>query len=59
MLRTALPSGTILLSNYWLRDVPIIISGRELSANLIILEMVNYDVILGMDFLGKYEATIN
>ena len=35
-----------------------IISGRELFVDLIILEMHDYDVILGMDFLGKYNATI-
>ncbi|KAL5540177.1 hypothetical protein UlMin_043726 [Ulmus minor] len=57
--RTALPSGDVMLSNYWLRNVPIVISGRELSVNLVILDMHDYDVILGMDFLTKYEATIN
>ncbi|KAL5548161.1 hypothetical protein UlMin_003392 [Ulmus minor] len=57
--RTALPSGDVMLSNYWLCNVPIVISGRELSVNLVILDMHDYDVILGMDFLTKYEATIN
>ena len=31
---------------------------RELSADLVLIRMVDYDVILGMDFLGKYNATI-
>ncbi|KAL5548506.1 hypothetical protein UlMin_003737 [Ulmus minor] len=57
--RTALPSGDVMISSYWLRNVPIVIFGRELSVNLIILDMRDYDVILGMDFLAKYEATIN
>jgi len=57
--RTALPSGEILLSNYWLRNVPIIICGRTLYVNLIIISMNDYNVILGMDFLRKYNAVID
>ena len=52
-------SSDVMLSNYWLRDVPVVISERELSADLVILDMIDYDVILGMDFLSKYEATID
>ena len=55
----ALPSGDVMLSNYWLRSVPIVIVGRELSVDLVILDMFDYDVIIGMDFLSKYGATIN
>ena len=36
--RMALPSSDVMLSNYWLHVVPIIISKRELSADLVILE---------------------
>ena len=32
---------------------------RELSVDIVILHMIDYDVILGMDFLSKYKATIN
>ena len=39
--------------------MPVVISERELSVNLVILDMVNYDVILRIDFLFKYEATID
>ena len=35
-----------------------IISGRELYVDLVILNMYDYDVILGMDSLRKYNATI-
>ena len=52
--RTALPFGDVMLSSYWLRAVPVVISERELSADLVILDMIDYDVILGMDFLSKY-----
>ncbi|KAL5564662.1 hypothetical protein UlMin_027826 [Ulmus minor] len=52
----ALPSGKVLLSNYWVRHVPIVFSSRELHADLVFIKMYDYDVILGMDFLGKYNA---
>ncbi|CAH9101779.1 unnamed protein product [Cuscuta epithymum] len=55
---TALPSGEIMLSTHWLRAVPMSIAGRELFVDLIVLNMKDYDVILGMDFLQKYNASI-
>ena len=57
--RTVLLSGDIMLSSYWLRVIPVVISERELCVDLVMLDMTNYDVILGMDFLSKYEATID
>ncbi|KAL5547434.1 hypothetical protein UlMin_002665 [Ulmus minor] len=57
--RTVLPSGDIMLSSYWLRAVPVVISERELCADLVMLDMTDYDVILGMDFLSKYGAMID
>ncbi|KAL5551368.1 hypothetical protein UlMin_001544 [Ulmus minor] len=54
----ALPSGEVLLSNYWVRHMPIVFSGRELHADLVLIKMYDYCVILGMDFLGKYNALI-
>ena len=57
--RMALLSSDVMLSNYWLRVVLVVISKRELSIDLVILDMIDYDVILGMDFLSKYKATID
>ena len=57
--RTTLPSGEILLSEFRLEHVPIVIANRELYTNLVVLKIIDYDVILGMDFLGKYQATID
>ena len=39
--------------------MPVVISERELSVDLVVLDMVDYEVILGMDFLSKYESTID
>ena len=57
--RTFLPSGDVMLSSYWLRVVAVVISERELCADLVMLYMTDYDVILGMDFRTKYEAIID
>ena len=52
-------SGDIMLSSYWLRAILVVISERELCADLVMLDMTDYDVILGMDFLSKYGAMID
>ncbi|XP_062093847.1 uncharacterized protein LOC133799877 [Humulus lupulus] len=55
----ALPSGEVLYSTHWYKTKPITINDRELYVNLIIIDMKDYDVILGMDFLTTYNAIIN
>ena len=55
---TSLLSREILFSSHWLRAIPMIILGIELYVVLVILNMHDYNVILGMDFLEKYNATI-
>ena len=59
MYRMVLPYDDIILPSYWLRVVPVVISERELCADLVMLDMTNYDVIMGMDFLSKYRAMID
>ena len=48
--RTSLPSGDVLVSTHWLRAIPVLVSNRELYVDLIMLDLHDYDVILGMDF---------
>ncbi|XP_074559868.1 uncharacterized protein LOC141815899 [Curcuma longa] len=55
---TTLPSGEVMTSTHMLRAVPIRIAERELYCDLIVLDMQDFDVILGMDFLTKYGASI-
>ena len=55
---SSLSFGEILFSSHWVQVVPMIILGRDLFVDLIILEMHDYDIILGIDFIGKYNATI-
>ena len=59
ILRTSLPSGEILLSKFFLRKIPITINGVTLKVDLIAIEMKDFDVILGMDFLGRNNAIID
>ena len=40
-------------------ECPVSICGRVLPANLVVLPMFSYDVILGMDWLAKYSAVID
>ena len=56
--RTSLPSGDVLVSTHWLRAIPVLVSNWELYVDLIMLDLHDYNVILGMDFLSKYNATI-
>ena len=58
MCIVSLPLGENLTSRFSFKVVPIKVAGRELLVDLIVLEMVDYDVILGMDWLSKYNATI-
>ena len=54
----SLPSGENLTLRFVFKEVPIKVTGRELPINLIVLEIVDYDVILAMESLSKYNATI-
>jgi hypothetical protein len=40
-------------------DCPIHIEGRTLTANLIVLDMEGFDIVLGMDWLSNNHAIID
>ena len=48
-----------MVSTYWLWVVPMSISSREFFIDMISLDMKDYDVILDMDFLAKYDTSID
>ncbi|XP_022865719.1 uncharacterized protein LOC111385547 [Olea europaea var. sylvestris] len=54
-----IPSGDVQQNNLIVRVCVILIENQELYAYLIVLEMKDYDIILGMDWLSKYQATID
>ena len=55
----SLPFGEVMISIHWLRIVPMYIAHRALFSKLIRLEMMNFDMILGMDFPDKYNTSID
>ncbi|XP_075507509.1 uncharacterized protein LOC142544335 [Primulina tabacum] len=58
-LAIALPSGQELQTDQIVRGCPIYVQGHKMYAELIVLKMTNFDVILGMDWLSKYRVTID
>ena len=58
MCIVSIPLGDNLTSQSGFKAVPVKIVGRELLVNLMVLEMVDYNIILSMDWLSMYNATI-
>ena len=56
---TATPSGETMQPRFWFWEVLIFLSGRELAVDLVVLQMWDFDIILGIDWLYKYHATID
>ncbi|CAA0810127.1 Unknown protein, partial [Striga hermonthica] len=53
-----LTSRKIIISDSLVRDFPISIGGRVLVVDAYVIEMQDFDVILGMDWLIRYRADI-
>lgn len=57
--QTVLPNGDLVVSQRWIRALPVEVDGKELSVDLVELFMDDFDMILGTDWLSKYGATID
>ena len=57
-LGVAIPSGGIISTNHIVRTVKVEVEGKFLETTLYVLDMQEFDVILGMDWLSKHRATI-
>ena len=55
----SLPLGENLTSRVSFKEVPINVTRRRLPVDLVMLEMVEYSIVLGMGWLSKYNATIS
>ena len=55
----SLPTGDSRLAESVYTDSRVIIGGQEFLADLILLDIHDFDVILGMDWLSKHHATID
>ena len=53
------PTGGIRVSNKVCRNCPLEIGHLILSANLVVIDMNDFDIILGMDWLSKHHAFID
>jgi len=58
LLEVTIPSGGVLSTNYVVNTLKIEIGDKSLETNLYVLDMQEFDVILGMDWLSKHHATI-
>ncbi|XP_075500114.1 uncharacterized protein LOC142538698 [Primulina tabacum] len=58
-LAIALPSLQELQTDQIVRGCAIYVQGHRMYADLIVLRMTDFDVILGMDWLSKYRVTID
>ncbi|CAA0837933.1 Uncharacterized mitochondrial protein AtMg00860, partial [Striga hermonthica] len=57
-LEVSLASGKNIISDSVVRNLSICIGGRVLEADVYVIEMQDFDVILGMDWLTHYRADI-
>ena len=57
-MRVSLPVGDPLLADRVVRDSRVRIEGQEFPADLVALDMRDFDVVLGMDWLSRHRATL-
>ena len=58
-MRVSLPGGDPLLADRVVRDSRVLIGGQEFPADLVALDMRDFDVVLGMDWLSRHRATLD
>ena len=58
-MRVSLPVGDPLVSGRVVRDSRVLIGGQEFPANIVVLDMRDFDVVLGMDWLSRHRATLD
>ena len=58
-MRVSLPAGDPLLADRVVRDSRVMIEGQEFPADLVALDMRDFDVVLGMDWLSRHRATLD
>ena len=58
-MRVSLPAGDLLFPDRVVRDSRILIGGQEFPADLVALDMRDFDVVLGMDWLSCHRDTLD
>ena len=58
-IRVSLSARDPLLADRVVRECRVLIEGQEFPADLVALDMRNFDVVLGMDWLSRHRATLD
>ena len=58
-LSVAIPLSNSLGTDVFLPGCPILIESKELLAELVLLDVMDFDVILGMDWLSQHYAMVD
>ena len=58
-MTVSLPTRDPLFSDRVVRDSRVLIGGQEFPADLVVLYMRDFDVVLGMDLLSRHKATLD
>ena len=58
-MRVSLPARDTLFSDRVVRDSKVLIGGQEFPGDLVALDMRDFDVVLGMDWLSRHRATLD
>ena len=58
-LSVVTPLSDELETDVFFPSCPVLIEGRELPADLVLLDVIGFDVILGMDWLAQYYASVD
>ena len=58
-MRVSLLAGDPLFSDRVVRDSKVLIEGQEFPADLVALDMRDFDVVLSMDWLSRHRATLD
>ena len=58
-MRVSLLAGDPLLADRVVRDSRVLIEGQEFPADLVALDMRDFDVVLGMDWQSRHRATLD
>ena len=58
-MRVSLPVGDPLIADRVVIDSRVLIKGQEFLADLVALDMRDFDVVLGMDWLSHHRSTLD
>jgi hypothetical protein len=58
-MSVSIPSGSSLLADKLCRGCEVLVGKKRMEGDLVVLSMKDFDVILGMDWLSRYHASVD